>query len=82
MNNIIKHADAHNVRIELTGRNGFVNLLIADDGKGFDPNVRRKGVGLSNILSRIEVFDGNLELITSQGTGCTLKVKMPQQSHG
>ena len=53
VNNIIKHAAANNVSIELTGKNGHVNLYIHDDGKGFDPKARSKGVGLSNILSRI-----------------------------
>jgi signal transduction histidine kinase len=81
VNNIIKHANAHNVCIELSGKNGYVSLLIADDGKGFDPNARSKGVGLSNIMSRIEVFDGKLELISAQGSGCTLKVKMPRQKN-
>jgi signal transduction histidine kinase len=79
VNNIIKHANASNVSIELTGKNGYVNLLIHDDGKGFNPGARSKGMGLSNIMSRIEVFDGKLELISSEGTGCTLKVKMPRE---
>lgn len=81
VNNIIKHAEAQNVRIELTGISGYVSLLIADDGKGFDPKVRSKGIGLSNILSRIEVFDGKLELESARGAGCTLKVKMPRYAH-
>lgn len=80
VNNIIKHAEARNVSIELNGVNGYVNLLIRDDGKGFDPRARSKGVGLSNIMSRIEVFDGKLELISSEGTGCTLKVKIPREN--
>jgi signal transduction histidine kinase len=80
VNNIIKHANASNVSIELTGKNGYVDLLIHDDGKGFNPGARSKGVGLSNIMSRIEVFDGNFELISSEGSGCTLKVKMPRKS--
>lgn len=79
VNNIIKHAEATHVSIELTGKNGYVNLSIHDDGKGFDPGARSKGVGLSNIMSRIEVFDGKLELISSEGSGCTLKVKMPRE---
>lgn len=52
-NNIIKHAQAHNVKIDLIEKNDFIDLNIQDDGKGFDPKERRKGVGLSNILSRI-----------------------------
>lgn len=77
-NNIIKHAQAHNVSIELFEKNNFIDLWIKDDGRGFDPRERRKGVGLSNILSRIELFDGKLEVISSKGKGCTLKVHVPK----
>jgi two-component system sensor histidine kinase UhpB len=77
-NNIIKHAQAHNVSIELFEKNDFIDLWIMDDGKGFDPRERRKGVGLSNILSRIELFDGKLEVISSKGQGCTLKIHVPK----
>jgi two-component system sensor histidine kinase UhpB len=79
-NNIIKHAQAHNVSIELFEKNNFIDLWIKDDGKGFDPRERRKGVGLSNILSRIELFDGKLEVISSKGKGCTLKIHVPKVS--
>lgn len=79
-NNIIKHAQAHNVSIELIEKNNFIDLRIKDDGRGFDPKERRKGVGLSNILSRIELFDGKLEVISSKGQGCTIKVHVPKMS--
>jgi len=79
-NNIIKHAQANNVSIELTEKNNFIDLWIKDDGKGFDPKEKRRGVGLSNILSRIELFDGKLEVISSKGTGCTLKIHIPKES--
>jgi two-component system, NarL family, sensor histidine kinase UhpB len=79
-NNIIKHAQAHNVKIELVEKNNFIDLNIEDDGKGFDPKERRKGVGLSNILSRIELFDGKLEVISSKGHGCTIRVHVPKMS--
>ncbi|THU39250.1 response regulator [Niastella caeni] len=79
-NNIIKHAQAHNVYIGLSEDNNYIDLWIKDDGKGFDPKERRKGVGLSNILSRIELFDGKLEVISSKGQGCTLKIHLPKES--
>ena len=79
-NNIIKHAQAHNVSIGLSENNDFIDLWIQDDGKGFDPKERRKGVGLSNILSRIELFDGKLEVISSKGNGCMLKIHVPKES--
>jgi two-component system sensor histidine kinase UhpB len=79
-NNIIKHAQAHNVVIELSEKNNCIDLNIKDDGQGFDPKERRKGVGLSNILSRIELFDGKLEVISSKGQGCTLKIHVPKEN--
>jgi signal transduction histidine kinase len=79
-NNIIKHAQAHSVVIELSEKNNCIDLNIKDDGQGFDPKERRKGVGLSNILSRIELFDGKLEVISSKGQGCTLKIHVPKES--
>lgn len=78
INNIIKHSGASSVSIELTGNEGHVDLSIRDNGNGFDPGVRRNGVGLNNILSRIEVFDGRLEVISAPGEGCTLNVQMPK----
>lgn len=78
VNNIIKHSQASNVSIELNGKNGYVQLVIKDNGKGFDTTARSKGVGLSNMMNRIEVFNGKFELISAEGSGCTLKVKMPR----
>ena len=80
VNNIIKHAQASNVYIELVGKNGYVSLQIKDDGKGFNPKSRSKGVGLSNIMSRIEVFDGNMEVISAEGAGCILNVSLPRDA--
>jgi signal transduction histidine kinase len=81
VNNIIKHSQASNVFIELNGKNDYVHLMIRDNGKGFNPKLRSKGVGLSNIISRIEVFNGNFELISSEGSGCTLKIEMPRENY-
>ncbi len=44
-NNIIKHAQAHHVRIELFEKNNFIDLWIQDDGKGFDPRKEEKEWG-------------------------------------
>jgi PAS domain S-box-containing protein len=75
MNNIVKHAEADNVTITLDNTSSDqVILRIEDDGKGFDPSVRRKGVGITNINSRAEVLNGKVEIDTAPGQGCRLKV--------
>ena len=77
LNNILKHAQASSVLIELnrtTDKNGQIVLQVRDDGRGFDPRMRSKGVGLSNILSRAELYNGRVEIDSAPGRGCRLEV--------
>ncbi|RYZ19632.1 MAG: sensor histidine kinase [Sphingobacteriales bacterium] len=79
VNNVLKHAEAVNLIIELMVDGPIVDLTISDDGKGFDKenNKNKRGVGLNNIASRTELFNGKVNLITSPGKGCTLNIHIP-----
>jgi signal transduction histidine kinase len=81
LNNIIKHAAAKNVIASLRLINedeaGSVELLIKDDGKGFDPAQKKNGVGLRNIVSRAGLFGGSVSIHSAPGHGCELKVIFP-----
>jgi two-component system sensor histidine kinase UhpB len=87
LNNIVKHAQAKRVLIRLSiegggggeGANGGRNIVltVADNGVGFDMSRHRKGVGITNIISRAELFNGRVEIITAPGEGCTLSVGLP-----
>ena len=77
INNIVRHAEASQVIIELFPENDYVELVITDDGKGFDVETIRKGMGLKNMKSRAELLNGSAELITAPGKGCKLKVLIP-----
>lgn len=77
VNNIIRHANAGNIIISLQMEGVELKLFIADDGKGYDPQLIKKGLGLTNIINRVELFDGNAEIITSPGNGCFLQIKVP-----
>jgi len=74
LNNILKHAQAGTVLIELNKVNEQIRLRLIDDGKGFDPRIRRKGVGISNIISRAELYNGKVEIESAPGKGCQLVV--------
>lgn len=78
-NNIIKHAGATRVDVELTESDEQVFLKITDNGQGFDTGQKSRGVGLNNMLSRVRVFDGELQIISGRGRGCTLKVSLPKE---
>jgi len=80
INNVLKHSDARNLIIELileeTDNN--IELSITDDGKGFNPEkVRKNGLGLSNIMSRADLFGGKVTIQSSPGHGCKLRVQVP-----
>lgn len=77
VNNVIRHANASNIIITLQTNMENLELFIADDGKGYDPQLIKKGLGLTNIINRVELFDGNAEVITSPGHGCFLRVRVP-----
>jgi two-component sensor histidine kinase len=74
LNNIMKHAEASSVAIELNKYREQIRLLVEDDGRGFDPRLRRNGVGISNIMSRAELYNGRVEIDSSPGKGCRLEV--------
>ncbi len=76
-NNIIKHAEAGNIEILIEEGNNIINIAVTDDGNGFDVCKKRKGIGISNIINRVESFNGKAVLKSSKGKGCELQIKIP-----
>jgi two-component system, NarL family, sensor histidine kinase UhpB len=79
LNNILKHAAASHVIIAvgLAGEAKNIRLLVKDDGKGFNMESKRNGVGLRNIISRADLFGGKATIQSSPGNGCELEVTFP-----
>ena len=80
--NIIRHSEAQHVQIKLESDAENIILTIADDGKGFDPNNYKKGQGLTNIMNRASLFNGNVEIDAAKRKGCRLTVTVPLDSSG
>jgi PAS domain S-box-containing protein len=77
-NNIRKYANAERVLISLTRKDDRISLIISDDGVGFKVDeVKSKGVGLTNIASRVNVLNGEYKIESYPGNGCTLSVWFP-----
>jgi len=68
-NNIVRHAQATEVRISLALSKAEWKLTIQDNGCSFDPTSKATGNGLYNIRKRIDAFGGNVEFIASRGKG-------------
>lgn len=80
INNTIKHAEATLVKITLGQNERTTYLLISDNGKGFDTREKRNGIGLNNILSRTQVFNGKMLINSSPGKGTRLEVVLPNSN--
>jgi two-component system sensor histidine kinase UhpB len=61
---------------------GYINLRIVDNGKGFVVTKKRSGIGLTNILNRIESYNGTVTINSKPGNGCTLTVQVPFAGKG
>ena len=76
LTNIMKHAQASRVIITLFQEDGDVVLTVEDDGRGFDTAGNMKGMGINNMISRARIFDGDVQVCSTPGKGCRLKVRM------
>ncbi len=77
LNNILKHASASQVLIELNQTENELQLFITDNGKGFEPMQKSSGIGVMNMRTRAENSGGNFRLLSTPGQGCQLRVHIP-----
>ncbi|MFZ1676638.1 MAG: ATP-binding protein, partial [Saprospiraceae bacterium] len=83
LNNISKYAQAKNVWIQLTKREGAINMVIRDDGIGFNPEnvrndkVKASGYGLGNMQKRVDRVKGTISIDSKPGEGTTILVRIP-----
>ncbi|MGN6602372.1 MAG: PAS domain-containing sensor histidine kinase [Ginsengibacter sp.] len=76
-NNILKYAEAKNVSISISEKDNFINIIVEDDGKGFDVSGKRTGIGISNMTNRVESYSGRIEIKSSEGNGCKIFISIP-----
>lgn len=76
LQNIIKHAHASEIQISIRSKN-MLELRIYDNGKGFNTKSVSDGIGLQNIKNRVDIYEGHCEIISSEGKGCELIIKLP-----
>lgn len=75
LNNAAKHSGAREVLVRLVARGGLLQLHVADDGRGCDPDVvlASGGSGLGGMRERPRLYDGRLELVSAPGEGTRLR---------
>ena len=75
--NSLKHSECSEIRLEINQLNGDINLIFEDNGKGFEVDMARKGMGLSNIEKRVEKLNGQLTIDSKVGRGVTFIIDVP-----
>lgn len=83
LNNILKHAAASRIWIELAYEPAFLKLSIKDDGVGFDKILTEKfrsgkiNSGLTNMRTRTSMLNGTCNITSSKGNGTTICITAP-----
>lgn len=77
--NIIKHAEATEATIHITNHDDTINLMIEDNGKGFDTKIisKQEGMGIHNIDKRIESLGGTITIESEINKGTTVIIDIP-----
>ena len=79
LNNAAKHAQAKEVILRVVARGGLLQLQVADDGRGCDPDamLQSGGSGLGGMRERLRLYGGALELHSAPGEGTRLRAVVP-----
>jgi PAS domain S-box-containing protein len=83
LNNVAKHSKAKRVRVSLGGTNGNIELIIKDEGRGFDVEEQRSekglsaGFGLTSMKERTELSGGTFSVESTKGKGTSVRACWP-----
>jgi two-component system NarL family sensor kinase len=83
INNVLLHANAQHIKLELAIAAEETRMTIKDDGQGFDPaNIGEDRFGLTGMNERAKLLDGTLNILTTPGKGTWLEVRVPTKGWG
>ncbi|MBI3138604.1 MAG: sensor histidine kinase [Sphingobacteriales bacterium] len=81
LNNTMKHAAARTAIVQLSKTGRGISITVEDDGKGFDTALLKgaRGIGWSNIQSRVEYLKGRLDIQSEPGKGVSVHIDIDEQ---
>ena len=79
LTNVVKHAEATEVIVQLTKDDGIVEIIVEDNGKGFlvEGIQSRLGIGLESIRSRVMYLSGELDIFSRISEGASFTIHIP-----
>lgn len=77
--NVIKHAQAKSVILQISTQAKNLTLMLEDDGVGFDPEKQKsdRGMGMENIHTRLRQLSGSIDIDSQPGRGTTIIIEVP-----
>lgn len=75
VNNALRHANATKINLQLVQEIDRISLTVQDDGKGFDPDAVKDGMGLENINKRVASLDGKMSIYSSPDSGTEINIE-------
>jgi signal transduction histidine kinase len=75
--NVLRHSQAEHVSIELYEREDKLVLAVEDDGKGFDPDAKSEGAGITGMRERAALVNGTMSFDSEAGLGTHVVVEIP-----
>lgn len=82
LDNVLQHAEARHVSLDLHTDGGRLAACVRDDGRGFDPQGLsvEQGLGLLDMRERAESLGGHLEVDSSYHGGTSVRLKLPLET--
>ncbi|MGH9218447.1 MAG: sensor histidine kinase [Vicinamibacterales bacterium] len=77
LTNCVRHADAHNVMVDVNANERELQLSVRDDGVGLNPARRGRGLGLIGIEERVKELRGSVTISPDSTRGTTVAVRLP-----
>ena len=77
VNNIIRHAGATEALVQLMRNEDMLNIIVEDNGRGFDPSATSKGAGLGNVRSRVDYLHGAMDIRAEPNNGVSIHIECP-----
>jgi signal transduction histidine kinase len=79
LNNVVKHAEATEVYVQIIRKNDVLSLTVEDNGKGFDTSnqATQQGSGMRNIANRVAYLNGSLNIQSKVHEGTSVFIEIP-----
>lgn len=77
LNNVVRHASATEVELQISQSEGSLRIVIADNGRGFDPGKILRGHGLANLHERLASMQGQCLVESNPGRGTVIEFIVP-----